>query len=816
MKTIQKTIFFLGIFWLFTTAVQAQTFTAFPSTNFGTTNGDIVLADLTKNNTLEMILAGVDTLGQNVLIIYSVDTLGNFLTPIQIPIPAIKNAKLQVSDINNNGLIDILISGSLAGNPYFNILLNKSNLEFESYLSPLPQFSGEMGLADFNNDGFSDLITTSTQLNASDTIALYTNLKDAFSLCDSCRFIPLQNTRLLDIDVNNNGFVDIITFGDTGSQQNFYLNKNVNNLKFDTTNLPFETVDNPIVNKGDFTQNGFMDMVIGGKMGNKDSLLIYKNNGTDFEFFLRLPLLDSLQQLVTSDFTNDGLLDVLALTRNELTLYYNNGATGYDTMTIASSISKARIAIGDFDRDNDQDIFILGEKDGQHYLQLFKNENAINLPPSNPMELFSFPLGDSVVLIWDEGLDDTTNPISLTSNVMITGPSGFVLPVHTNKQRSISAMGLQSLAHKVIIKNLNPGLYTWYVQAVDNSLIAPFSPTGDGEGEGDGNSCLGVWVFEIKDTDELTYNVCSGETIELAISPPQAVQWNSLNTGQLSFSDTLQYVATEDDVLYANYTDADCVTRTYAAYIHILSTESIEIENQSVCEGESISLELGDVFEEAIWILKVQQDTLIGRAITFTPLQSDTLTIRAVSATGCIITKEIQIKLNTLPIIDAGNDVSILNGESTNLLATGGISYIWSPPLGLSNAFIANPIASPSLSTTYTVIGIDANNCTGEDKVSVFVKETIFVPNLFSPNGDGNNDYLKVYGTNLKEISLKIYDTQGTLLYNSSSLQEVLTKGWDGTYNGRTMPQGSYLWSISGEFLDGTQFTNDGNFTLIR
>ncbi len=804
MKTIQKTVFFLVSLGLFTTVVQAQTFTPLPSTNYGVANGDIVLADLNQNDTLEIILAGVDTLEHDVLIIYSIDTLGNFINSVQIAMPAIKNPKLQVSDINNNGLIDILLSGNLEGSSYFNILLNKSNFTFENYPNLIPPFSGEMVLADFNNDGFSDLITTSTQLNTNDTITLYTNSKDTLSLCDSCRFIPLQNTRLLTIDVNNNGFVDIITSSDTGSQQNFYLNKNANNLRFDTANLAFETIANPVFSKGDFTQNGFMDVLVGGKIGNNDSLLIYKNNGNDFELFIGLSLADSLQQLFSADFTNDGLLDVLALTQNELTLYYNIGAASYDTIIIASSINKVSLAIGDFDRDNDQDIFISAVKSGQHYLQIIRNDNAINLPPSNPIELYALPQGDSVMLLWDNGVDDTTSPNSLTSNVVLSGPNGFVLPIHSVKHRSVSEFGLQSLSHQLVLKNLPIGIYEWHVQAGDNSLISFAS----------GNSCL--WIFEIKETDELTYNVCSGETIELSLSPPQAVQWNSLNTGQLSFSDTLQYVATDDDVLYASYTNADCVTKTFVAYVNILSSESIEIENQSVCEGESISLEIGDVFEEATWILKVQEDTLKGTAITFTPLQSDTLVISAVSATGCIITKEIQIKHNTLPIIDAGNDVSILKGESTNLLAIGGISYTWSPPLGLSNAFIANPIATPNLSTTYAVIGIDENNCMGESSVSVFVTETVFVPNLFSPNGDGSNDYLKVYGINLKEISLKIYDTQGRLLFNSSNLQEVLNIGWDGSYKGRIMPQGNYLWSITGEFLDGTQLSNHGKFTLIR
>ncbi len=333
MKGIQKSKILIGVLLLATQLVQGQTFTPLPSTNYGTTNGYIILADLNRNDTLEVIITGVDTLGQDVLLIYSIDTTGKLFNPVQIDIPNIKNPKLQVSDINNNELIDILISGNVESNPYFNILLNRSGFEFDNYPAPLPQFNGDMRLADFNNDGLTDLIASSTQPSTNDTITLYTNLLGAFSLCDSCSFIPLHNTRLLDIDANNNGFIDIITSSDANNGQVFYLNRNINNQRFDTVNLSFENFTNPLFSKGDFTKNGFLDVLVGGKINGRDSLLIYKNMGDKFEVEQGLSLADSLQQIISGDFTNDGLLDLLVLTRNEFTLYYNNGAGIYDTLT---------------------------------------------------------------------------------------------------------------------------------------------------------------------------------------------------------------------------------------------------------------------------------------------------------------------------------------------------------------------------------------------------------------------------------------------------------------------------------------------------
>lgn len=107
---------------------------------------------------------------------------------------------------------------------------------------------------------------------------------------------------------------------------------------------------------------------------------------------------------------------------------------------------------------------------------------------------------------------------------------------------------------------------------------------------------------------------------------------------------------------------------------------------------------------------------------TATPTVSPTTyQVVVTDANGCIDSASVTVTLNTLPIADAGTDATICNGDSTQLNATGGGTYSWSPTTGLSDPLIADPWASPTITTTYTVTVTDINGCVDTDDVTITV-----------------------------------------------------------------------------------------------
>ena len=118
---------------------------------------------------------------------------------------------------------------------------------------------------------------------------------------------------------------------------------------------------------------------------------------------------------------------------------------------------------------------------------------------------------------------------------------------------------------------------------------------------------------------------------------------------------------------------------------------------------------------------------------------------------------------------------------------------------------------APSKTATYFVTLVDTNGCKALDSVLVRVNRELYVPNVFSPNGDGKNDRFKVYGFGVVSIEVKIWDRLGQLVYETTDPDEIVetaldensVKGWDGKYKGKELGQESYIWSVKGKLTTG-------------
>ena len=161
----------------------------------------------------------------------------------------------------------------------------------------------------------------------------------------------------------------------------------------------------------------------------------------------------------------------------------------------------------------------------------------------------------------------------------------------------------------------------------------------------------------------------------------------------------------------------------------------------------------------------------------------------------------------------------MLAGSTVQLSArpTNGVSYVWSPATEVSDPSIQNPTAFITQTTTFHVT-ISDGICTRSDSVTVTVYEMncdepdIFVPDAFTPNGDGNNDTLFVRGRFISTMNLKIFDRWGEIVFQTSRQSE----GWDATFKGKPVDPAVFVYWLKVTCADGQDFFKKGNVTVIR
>lgn len=314
--------------------------------------------------------------------------------------------------------------------------------------------------------------------------------------------------------------------------------------------------------------------------------------------------------------------------------------------------------------------------------------------------------------------------------------------------------------------------------------------------------------------------------VEMLESPDEFIQYDTLcqglelQVGNSFYNLTGMYV---DSLVASNGCDSTVITFLEMAP-DLEITADLQIVNPG-CPGES---------NGSIYISNIQNSSgTYTFSINGEPAQTDpfignltqgSYTINIMDSYQCENTLEAILYDPVAIQIDLGEDVTIKLGESYDVQLQSNLpieSFIWLETEGLNcSTDCLNPNLSPLETTTYGLIARDENDCATIDSITITVDNTrcVFIPNAFSPNGDGANDYFTIYGgVDIEEIvNFQIFNRWGDLVFSNNNFQPNDNLiGWNGFFKGKNVNTGVYIYSAKILFKDGLveRFSGDISIT---
>lgn len=274
-------------------------------------------------------------------------------------------------------------------------------------------------------------------------------------------------------------------------------------------------------------------------------------------------------------------------------------------------------------------------------------------------------------------------------------------------------------------------------------------------------------------------------------------------------------------------TDAIGCTATDSVTVNVITPQQITLfpDSDTLCIGSSLQLNAGGA-QKYSW----QPPTGLSSTTIANPLASPSFstvyTVIGSDNIGCFSdTASVSVFVAPLPTfnifdsfvtINSGDVYPIKDSSSKDVIA-----WSWSPPLGLSCSDCAEPVAQPRSKTTYTAVATNSYGCSADDIIVFDVlcnNSNVYIPNTFSPNGDGNNEFFFVQGRGLYNLkSMRIYNRWGVPVFEKWNFPaNNKSEGWDGKYKNIGQPSDVYVYVIDVICENGTVLTFKGNLTLIR
>ncbi len=301
-------------------------------------------------------------------------------------------------------------------------------------------------------------------------------------------------------------------------------------------------------------------------------------------------------------------------------------------------------------------------------------------------------------------------------------------------------------------------------------------------------------------------SVCNGQSITLVAGGGTSYAWNTGAT-----ADSITISPTTSKYYYVAITNDSCTRKdSIDVTVHPVPVPTVS-NNQTICAGNTAHLSASGGTTYSWLPTKGLSSASIANP-NANPMVTTVYTVTA-SNGFCNATDSTTVFVNPLPVVTACCDTTIAPGQSVQLVSSGGGTYSWQPQLGLSCSNCANPNAEPLVNTTYTLTITNDSSCAVSQTITVDVNcGNVFIPQAFSPNGDGQNDVLYVRGDCIKSMNFEIFDRWGNKVFETTDKYT----GWNGEYRGQAMNTGSYVYYINATNYDGTTFIKKGNVELVR
>ena len=351
----------------------------------------------------------------------------------------------------------------------------------------------------------------------------------------------------------------------------------------------------------------------------------------------------------------------------------------------------------------------------------------------------------------------------------------------------------------------------------------------------------------LTDTAQITINVYDSleldVTVDQELCQPIPLDLTAYTNGtadnfiwstNINFTDTLN-ASVLDSVLsitpsgpityYVEASNSGC-SLVDSVVIDFIGSSLLITGTDSICAGDVTTLTATSTNPAITFTYAWAPDSVIvgsnsGSTINVQPFSTQFVYVTASSATGCVVEDSIEIFVGNIPtglVQASASEYLVAEGSNVTLIGEpNGYAYSWSPAEGLTNPSAQSTNAYIEESTIYT-LSVTDGICTKTD--TTFVKTFgficgdpfIYIPNMFTPNGDQENDVLYVRGALIKEMVFRVYDRWGELVFESFDRSQ----GWDGEFRGKPLDPDTYDYYLKVTCVDDIESIITGNVTLAR